>query len=169
MATPFLGQLMAVAFNFPPRGWAFCNGQILAINQNQALFALVGTYYGGNGTTNFALPNLQSRTPVGMGQGPGLSPYNIGQLGGEESHTITQSEMPQHIHFVSASSAAGSVAVPAGNLLGNSAMYINTPLDSSLAPGFIANSGGSQPHTNLEPYLVINWCIALQGIFPSRN
>jgi microcystin-dependent protein len=160
---------MAVSFNFPPKGWALCNGQLLAISQNQALFALLGTFYGGNGQTTFELPNLQSRIPVGFGQGQGLSNYNLGDIGGAENHTLIQSEMPQHTHLVTATSTTGSVPQPAGNLLGKSAMYIGGTANNSLAPGALANAGGSQPHTNTQPYLVINWLIALQGIFPTRN
>lgn len=145
------------------------NGQIMAIAQNQALFALLGTTFGGNGQTTFALPNLQSRTPVSSGQGPGLSNYTLGQTGGEEAHTVAQSEMPQHNHTLTATAVAGSTLQPAGNLLGSSPMYVSGPADSALIPGFIAGAGGSQPHTNVQPFLVINWVIALQGIFPSRN
>jgi len=167
VSTPFLGQLMAISFNYPPRGWAFPNGQLLAINQNQALFALLGTFYGGNGVNTFALPNLQGQVPIGMG-----SNFTIGQVGGEVSHTLTISELPQHLHTIQATSAAGTLPVPGGNVLANSPMYIASPPDpaaSALAPATLSFAGGSQPHLNMQPYLVINWVIALQGIFPSRN
>jgi microcystin-dependent protein len=171
MATnPFLGQLMAVAFNYPPKGWAFCNGQLLPINQNQALFSLLGTMYGGNGQTTFALPNLQGRVALGAGSGPGLQNYIQGQSAGQETHTLSISEMPQHQHTVTASAVAGSLPVAAANLLGNAPMYIASPPDPAAATdNLIAAAGGSQPHENRQPFLVMNWCIALTGIFPSRN
>jgi microcystin-dependent protein len=169
MSTPFLGQLMAVAFNYPPKGWAFTNGQVLSIAQNQALFSLLGTTYGGNGQTTFSLPNLQSRVTVSSGQGPGISNYTLGQTGGEENHTLAKNEMPQHVHTFSATSTAGSLGPPAGNVFSNSPMYLKGNGDSQPINGFIGSTGGSQPHSNQQPYLVINWCIALQGIFPSRN
>ena len=164
MSTPFLGQLMSVAFNFAPKGWAVCNGQLLPINQDQALFSLLGTTYGGNGTTNFALPNLQGRIPISVGNG-----HVLGERAGEEAHTLIQSEMPQHTHIMTGTSTAGSSPSPAGNVLANSPMYISGPSDSVLLPNALAVAGASQPHTNLQPFLVINWVIALQGIFPSRN
>src|SRR5579872_426070 len=163
--TPFLGQLLAVAFNFAPKGWALCNGQLLAISLDQALFSLLGTTYGGNGQTNFALPNLQGRVPISSGQAPGLSDYPLGQIGGQESHTIIQQELPTHTHFLTGTSAAGTLANAAGNMLASSPMYISGPGNSSLVANSLSNSGGSQAHTNIQPYLVINWVIALQGIF----
>jgi microcystin-dependent protein len=171
MATnPFIGQLIAVAFNFPPKGWAFCNGQLLAISQNQALFSLLGTTYGGNGQTTFALPNLQGRVALGAGQGSGLQNYNQGQSSGEETHTLTIAETPTHQHTVTASAVAGSLPVAAANLLGNAAMYIASPPDPAAGTdNLLGPVGGSQPHENRQPFLVLNWCIALVGIFPSRN
>jgi microcystin-dependent protein len=169
MSTPFIGQLMAVAFTFPPKSWLFTNGQILSIAQNQALFSLLGTTYGGNGQTTFAVPNLQSRVTVSFGQGPGLSNYALGQTGGQESHTLASSEIPAHTHVMSAASAAGSLGPPANNVFSNSPMYVTGNGDSQPIAGVVGSAGGNQPHPNTQPYLVINWCISLQGIFPSRN
>jgi microcystin-dependent protein len=165
MSTPFLGEIRIISWNYPPRGWAFCNGQLLPINQNQALFSLLGTTYGGNGQTNFALPNLQGRVPVHMGNG-----FSLGQQGGEITHTIIQSEMPAHTHVPVGSSNAADQGVPAGNYwaLESSNAYATQP-DSALHPASVTNIGGSQPHTNLSPFLVLNYCIALLGIFPSQT
>ena len=165
--SPFLGQLMPVSFGFAPKGWALCDGQQMSISQNQALFSLLGTTYGGNGQTTFALPNLQGRVPISSGQGSG-SNFTIGQTGGAETHTVSLSEMPAHSHSVTGTATAGSLPNAAGNMLANSAMYISTG-NATLAGAAFSNVGGSQPHTNIQPYLVINWVIALQGIFPSRN
>jgi microcystin-dependent protein len=163
MGTPFIGQLMPVSFGFAPKGWALCNGQFMAINQNQALFALLGTEYGGNGQTTFALPDLRGRTPIH--RGPGLA---IGQNAGEEFHTLVQSEMPAHDHSLLASASDADQLVP--NILGAATNLYHAPTHlTSLRAGTLTNFGGSQPHENRQPYLVINWCIALQGIFPSRN
>jgi microcystin-dependent protein len=166
MSTPFLGEVKIFSFSFPPKGWAFCNGQLLAINQNQALFALLGTQYGGNGQTNFALPNLQSRVPIHFGTG-----FNQGQAGGEEAHTLTGSEMPQHNHLLSVSNAAASTPIATSNALGlgSSNVYATPGTLTAMAATTVTAQGGSQPHPNLQPYLVLNFCIALQGIFPSRN
>ncbi len=165
MSEPFLAEVKLVSFNFPPRGWAFCNGQILAIAQNQALFSLLGTTYGGNGQTTFALPDLRGRTPVHTGSG-----FALGQRAGEINHTLITTEMPAHNHFVNASSANADSVTPVSNYLGVSTQQYtttgnpNTPLDVGPTP-----SGGNQPHSNMQPYLVVNFVIALQGIFPSRN
>ena len=167
MSTPFLGMIATYGFNFAPRGWAMCNGQILSIAQNTALFSLLGTTYGGNGQTTFALPDLRSRVPVHMGQGPGLSSYALGQTGGEETVTLTASQMPSHSHGAQASSTFTSKN-PTGRYPSGGGAYGDTA-DTSLNAAEIASSGGNQPHDNLQPYLTLNTCIALQGIFPSRN
>lgn len=165
MSTPFLSEIKIVSFNFPPKGWALCNGQLLPINQNQALFALLGTTYGGDGRVNFALPNLQGRIPIHSGNG-----HILGENGGEENHTLTISEIPSHIHPVSASSADPNQGLPTGNIWANGAgAYSGASPDSSMNPASISSAGGSQPHPNLQPYLVLNFIIALQGIFPSQN
>jgi microcystin-dependent protein len=158
-----------MSFNFPPKGWALCNGQFLPINQNQALFSLLGTMYGGNGQTTFALPDLRGRVPMHMG-----ASFTQGQAGGQTSHTVTISEMPQHLHFLQASATDGNTPVPNGpspNVLARTVNQIYGPASSltALAPGSVTNVGGSQAHTNMQPYLVISFCIALQGIFPSPN
>jgi len=163
MSSPYIAEIRIFSFNFPPKGWAFCNGQIMAINQNQALFSLVGTFYGGNGTTTFALPNLQGRVPMHQGTG-----FTIGQVGGEASHTLVTTEIPAHTHPVTASSAAPTVGTPAGNLWAAGNAAYNSGTNTSLAPGAIVAVGG-QPHENMSPYLTLSFCIALQGIFPSRN
>jgi microcystin-dependent protein len=186
MSEPFVGEIKMVGFNFAPRGYALCNGQILSIAQNTALFSLLGTMYGGNGQTTFALPNLQGRVPVHQGQGAGLSNYTIGQNGGEETHTLITTEMPLHNHTatatttVSASSTAANATSPANNFLANSGrtnIYSNTPPDVNMGSNpatattsvTVQSSGGSAPHNNLQPYLCVNFVIALEGIFPSRN
>jgi microcystin-dependent protein len=167
MGTPYLGEIRIFSFNFPPKGWAMCNGQAMAINQNQALFSILGTTYGGNGITTFNLPNLQGRMPVHFGGG-----FNLGQLGGEAVHTLLVSEMPPHTHQALASSTPANLGNPtaAGALwaAGNAA-YNPGPPNTSMQPACISNAGGSQPHDNMSPYLVLTICIALQGIFPSQN
>lgn len=167
MAQPFIGQIRTFAFGFAPRGWAQCNGQLLPINQNQALFSLLGTTYGGNGTTNFALPNLQGRTPLHFGTGPGLSPRTLGEVAGSEAVTLTSAHLPAHTHTVSANTATPTSGTPANNLWAQG--NYSASGGSAMAAGDISNTGGNQPHPNLSPYLVLNFCIALQGIFPSRN
>lgn len=181
MSTPFLGEIKILSFNFAPLGWAQCNGQLLAINQNQALFSLLGTQFGGNGTTTFALPNLQGRWVVGQGSGPGLSPRTIGQVGGQITSTLTASEMPAHSHAiigVQGSLVPNRDPSPAGRYWSNEPKavpgpqdppYLDTQPDTDFAPAALADTGGGQPHENLPPYLVLNYVIALQGIFPSRN
>jgi microcystin-dependent protein len=164
MSEPFLGEIRIVSFSFPPKGWALCNGQLMMINQNQALFALLGTTYGGNGTTNFSLPNLQGRLPIHFGNG-----FVQGQTGGEATHTLLIQEMPGHTHGIQASSASADQVSPAGNLWANG----NVPAYSGSAgatmnPASIGNVGGSQAHQNMSPYLVLNFVIALSGIFPTR-
>ena len=165
MSEPFLSEIKIMSFNFPPRGWALCNGQLLPINQNQALFALLGTTYGGNGQTTFALPDLRGRVPLHMGNG-----FILGGAAGQEFHTLTQSETPAHNHFANVVNANADVIVPTNNFLGASNnLYQPGPPNTTLAPNTITNVGGSQPHENRQPFTVLNFCIALQGIFPSRN
>lgn len=170
---PFVAEIRIVPFNFAPKGWAWCDGQILPISQNTALFSLLGTTYGGNGTSNFALPDLQGRAPMHPGQGPGLSLHDLGETGGSETVTLLESEIPSHSHGWGASNADGIEQSPVGQLLaggvGGIAMYgavgSLTPMsDSSLAP-----AGGDQPHNNLMPYLTFYFNIALQGVFPPRT
>ena len=156
-----------MSFGFAPKGWALCNGQLLPINQNQALFSLLGTTYGGDGRVNFALPNLQARTPIHRSAG-----HALGEKGGEQAHALTQAEMPQHTHSANAISTVASTNLPAGNLAATSAPNSNYgPAQnlSALNPTTVTIVGGSQAHLNVQPYLVLNFCIALQGIFPSQN
>jgi microcystin-dependent protein len=157
-----------MSFNYPPQGWAFCNGQFLPINQNQALFSLLGTTYGGNGQTTFALPNLQGRVPIHFG-----SSFTLGTAAGQSAHTVTISEMPQHLHFLQGTSApaAGNVIDPTNAFPGTtgSSVYTEPTGLQTLRPNSVTNVGGSQAHNNMMPYLVLNFCIALQGIFPSQN
>jgi len=170
MGTPFLSEVKIVSFNFAPKGWAQCNGQLLPINQNQALFSLLGTMYGGNGQTNFALPDFRGRTPIHVDPG-----FTQGQSGGEVAHTVTQSEMPAHNHFAYGTSDAASQPSPLSNLLATvdpttfgNAYQAGSNL-VALAPQSMTNTGGSQPHNNMAPYLALNFIIALIGVFPSRN
>jgi microcystin-dependent protein len=179
MSEPFLGQIMLVGFNFAPQGWAFCNGQLLSISQNTALFSLLGTTYGGNGTTNFALPDLRGRAAVGFGQGPGLSNYDLGQSTGSEMVTLTVGQMPAHNHLVAANAATATASSPGGadlaqsDLRGTGAVntYSTPPMSApvTLDPATVQPSGGSGPHPNIQPVLALNYIIALQGIFPSRG
>jgi microcystin-dependent protein len=167
MSQPFVAQLMLVSFNFPPKGWAMANGQLMPINQNQALFSLVGTTYGGNGIQNFALPNLQGRTPVGVGNG-----INYGEVAGVESVTLLSVNVPPHTHALNASGAtASSSRLAAGDMLagGGSNNFVAPGSLGSMSAATVSTVGGTQPHENRQPYLVMTWCIALQGIFPSRN
>ena len=169
MAEPFLAELRIFSFDFAPKGWAQCNGQLLPINQNQALFSLLGTQFGGNGQTTFALPNLQDKVPMHVG---GSFQPNPGQTGGEAAHTLTVSEMPTHMHFLQGTNTVADQAVPTGNVFGTtSANTYNkaTQSPTTLAPTTVGNVGGSQPHENRSPYIALNVCIALQGIFPSQN
>jgi microcystin-dependent protein len=170
---PILASILIFAGNFAPQGWAFCNGQLLAINQNQALFSLLGTTYGGDGITNFALPDLRGRAPVHFGQGVGLSNYVLGQPGGSENTTLLLNNVPIHNHPLHATSEAGTTSAPAGAYLGNTGAldreYNISGTVVSMNAGAIGTAGGSQPFNNLQPYLALNFIIALQGIFPSRN
>ncbi|PIG96203.1 phage tail protein [Deinococcus sp. UR1] len=166
MAEPFLAEIRPVSFNFAPRGWALCNGQLLPINQNQALFSLLGTTYGGNGQTTFALPNLQSRVPVHTG-----STNPLGAVRGTENHTLIVSELPRHTHALAASTSGGASVTPAASLLASpqGPLYAPGPPDVTLTAASVTVTGGNQSHNNLPPYLVINYIIALTGIYPSRN
>lgn len=152
-----------MSFNFPPKGWAFCSGQLLPIQQNQALFSLLGTTYGGNGVTTFALPNLQGRVPVHGG-----SVYPLGALLGEESHTLTGAEIPQHVHSMSGTSAAGTLASP-GVLGASTGLYGPPTSVTTIAPATVSTVGANQPHNNMPPYAALNWSIALVGVWPSRS
>jgi microcystin-dependent protein len=165
MSQPFLGQITIFSFSFAPKGWAQCNGQLLPINQNAALFSILGTTYGGNGTTTFALPDLRGRTPVYVGNG-----ITQGQISGEENHTLTMAETPAHTHQAAGGPPA-TLVTPSGNLPGSGTTtnFYAGASNTSMNPQAIANAGFSQPHPNMSPYLVLNICIALQGIFPSRN
>lgn len=178
---PFIGQISLFGFNFAPKDWAICDGQLLSIAQNSALFALIGTTYGGNGQTNFALPDLRGRVPMGQGQGPGLSPRNMGEVSGSENVTLQQSQMPMHSHMLSVSNQTASASDPTGHVLAASTgsdpvdgatVTVNTygtnPTGTA-SPQAISTAGGSQPHDNMQPYLTMNYCIALVGVFPSRN
>jgi microcystin-dependent protein len=177
---PFVAEIRLFAFNFAPVGWALCRGQILPISQYSALFSLLGTQYGGNGTSNFALPNLQGAVPRGQGQGPGLAPVDIGETGGEESVTLLDTEIPSHNHPMAAIAGLATARLPAAGLApaeghgqGRSAFNIeaftsNVPT-TTLAPGSVSPSGGSGPHNKMQHSLVINWCIALQGVYPPRS
>lgn len=172
MSEPFLAEVRIMAFNFPPRGWAFCDGQILPINQNQSLYSLLGTTYGGDGRTSFALPDLRGRTPIHVGRSNGGQFHTEGQKSGEETHALAVNEMPQHTHNVEASSTDGNSINTTGTVL---AREVGGPYSASasnlanLRSGTIANVGGGQSHENMQPYIAVNFCIALQGLFPSRN
>lgn len=174
---PYIGEIRMFAGNFAPRGWAFCNGQLLAISQNTALFSLLGTTYGGNGQTTFGLPNLQGRYAMHWGQGNGLSPRTIGETAGNETVTLTTSQIPMHNHLMNASSVQGNAKTPANNF---NAVYIDpnsgsgveiygTTSSGTMNPGAISNTGGSNPHDNMPPFQCVTFIIALEGIFPSRN
>jgi microcystin-dependent protein len=165
MSEPFLSELRLMSFTFPPKGWAFCNGQLMPINQNQALFSLLGTTYGGDGRTSFGIPNVQGRVPIHMGQG-----FALGQIGGEPSHTLSISEMPQHQHVFQGTTNNADSPLATNNLIGTSAnLYTGASNLTTLVPSTVGNVGNSQPHENMQPYLTISFCIALQGIFPSQN
>ena len=173
MSDPFLGQIMIFGGNFPPKNWAFCDGSLLPIQQYSALFSLLGTMYGGDGRVTFALPDLRGRVPIGMGPGPGLSPYQQGQKGGQETHTLQTSEMPSHTHpvAVAASNEANTPQNrPGGNVLGAANIY-DSPASADAALGGVnaGAAGGNTPHENRQPFLAVNYIIALAGVFPPRN
>jgi microcystin-dependent protein len=167
VAEPFLSEIRLMSFSFAPRSWATCDGQLLPINQNQALFSLLGTTYGGDGRTTFALPDLRGRTPIHVSSG-----HPLGQRGGEQAHTLTLAEVPAHMHVLSGTSSNGAALIPAGNLLATTPNQLYHAADNSqtaMASESVARLGGSQPHDNMQPYLILSFCIALQGIYPSRN
>ena len=167
MAEPFVSEIRIMSFNHAPKGWAMCNGQLLPINQNQPLFSLLGTTFGGNGQTNFALPDLRGRTPIHVGNG-----HTLGEKAGAETHTISQSELPEHVHMVNASDTTANTNIPDGHVLANSNpnnIYGPPANLQALKPETVTNTGGSQAHTNMMPFLTLTFCIALQGLFPSPN
>lgn len=166
MSEPFLGEVRIMGFQFAPRGWAQCDGQILQINQNQALFSLLGTTYGGDGRVTFGLPELRGRTPVHFS-----NDVRLGERAGEEVHTLTIAEMPTHAHTARATAAAASTGDPTGAFWANAGRtnFTTEAPNNSMNPASVLNTGGSQPHNNMPPFLTLNFCIALQGIFPSRN
>jgi microcystin-dependent protein len=180
MAEPFVAQITMFGFNFPPKGWAFCQGQLLPISQNTALFSLIGTFYGGDGKSTFALPNIEGRACVSQGQGPGLSAYVMGEEEGAETHTLIGGEMPQHNHGLMATTNNGTVLASSGNQLSKAfgggkqgsftGNYLSTNApNAAMSQLAITTSGGSQPHNNMQPYLTLNFCIALQGVYPPRS
>jgi microcystin-dependent protein len=168
MTEPFLAEIRLMSFSFPPKGWALCDGQLLPINQNQALFSLLGTTFGGDGRVNFALPDLRGRVPIHTGNG-----HTLGERGGEQGHTLSIGEIPTHTHELKASSADANTPIPGNDLLARTHNEIYAPLsptnNAAMAPGAVSNVGGSQAHLNMQPFLTLNFCIALQGIFPSPN
>ena len=168
---PFVAEIRIFPFNFPPRNWAWCDGQLLPLSQNTALFSLLGTTYGGNGSTNFALPNLQGRAPMHPGQGPGLSLHDLGETGGSEAVTLLESEIPAHNHSSTVSQADALVRTPQNHLPATGIglrMYAAPGTMTSLHPSVLAPAGSDQPHNNLQPYLTFYFCIALQGVYPPR-
>jgi microcystin-dependent protein len=178
MASPFVAEIRIFGFNFAPKGWATCNGQILPLSQNTALFSLLGTTYGGDGKSNFALPNLQGSAPLQQGQGSGLSLRDLGETGGEQTVTLLQSEMPAHSHTAASANAqgAGTLLTPGGNVWANASsrratVNIYAPPGNSVQMNFgaLTPAGGSLPHNNMPPYLTLLFCIALQGVFPPRS
>ena len=174
---PFVAEIRIFPFNFAPKGWAMCNGQILPLSQNTALFSLLGTTYGGDGKSNFALPNLQASAPMHPGQGPGLSLHDLGEVGGSSTVTLLVSEIPNHAHFVGRALAdAGDSITPVGSVWaqtaagrGAAALYHEAPATGAMNPNSLSPAGSSFPHNNMQPYLTLNFCIALQGVFPPRT
>ena len=172
MADPFVAEIRIFPFNFAPKGWAWCDGQLLPLSQNTALFSLLGTTYGGNGKSNFALPDLQGRAPMHPGQGPGLSLHDLGETGGSETVTLLESEIPSHTHALRASVEIGEDSAPGGEALAKSTggnLYFPTATNLvQMSPNALAPAGGDAPHNNMMPYLTFYFCIALQGVFPPR-
>jgi microcystin-dependent protein len=171
MADPFVAEIRIFGFNFAPRGWAFCDGQLLPLSQNTALFSLLGTTYGGNGKTNFALPNLQGRAPMHHGQGPGLSLRDLGESAGSPDVTLTASQVPSHTHALQGTGTAATTDDPAGAwpaTVARGSLYGPAQNLVTLAPQAVASSGGDLPHNNMQPHLTLNFCIAVQGVFPQR-
>ena len=174
---PFVAEIRIFPFNFPPKGWAFCNGQLMPLSQNTALFAILGTFYGGDGKSTFALPNLQGNVPMHPGQGPGLSLHDLGETGGSQFVTLLESEMPAHAHMVGRAKAdAGDSITPAASVWaqsgagrGAAALYKEGPPTGKVNENSLGVTGGSLPHNNMQPYLTLNFCIALQGVFPPRG
>jgi len=165
MAEPFLSEIRIMSFDFAPKGWALCNGQLLPINQNQALFSLLGTTFGGDGRVNFALPDSRGRTPIHVGSG-----HTLGERGGEQAHTLSIAELPTHTHILNAKNANAATNDPTGASFANAAaLYHGASSLTSLTPATVTTVGGSQAHLNMQPFLTLNFCIALQGIFPSPN
>ncbi len=172
MSEPFIAEIRIFAGNFAPRSWAFCNGQLLPVSQNTALFSLIGTTYGGDGRTTTALPNLEGRAPMHPGRGPGLTSRRLGQRGGVETVTLSEAQMPNHTHTLMGSGEDGNSQNPGGNHFGAGTNMYHTPNGVSLVPAAtqtLPSSGGSQAHNNLQPFLVMNFIIALQGLYPSRS
>ena len=176
MADPFVAEIRIFPFNFAPKGWAFCDGQILPLSQNTALFSLLGTTYGGDGKSNFALPNMQGNVPMHPGQGPGLSLHDLGETGGSETVSLLESEMPSHSHGLLAAPNPALVATPSPNVSMARSKTVNAYLPTNFSQGTVSMSGntlapagGDQPHNNMQPYLTLNFCIALQGVFPPRG
>jgi microcystin-dependent protein len=172
MADPFVAEIRIFPFNFAPKGWAWCDGQLMPLSQNTALFSLLGTTYGGNGKSNFALPDLQGRAPMHPGQGPGLSLHDLGETGGSETTSLLESELPAHSHVLAASEGDGGERAPVGQLFATGigiSMYQTPGALTQLSPNAITPTGGDQPHNNLQPYLTFYFCIALQGVFPPRT
>jgi microcystin-dependent protein len=172
MADPFVAEIRIFPFNFAPKGWAWCDGQLLPLSQNTALFSLLGTTYGGNGKSNFALPDLQGRTPMHPGQGPGLSLHDLGETGGSDTVTLLESEIPSHAHAIRVATDPANVQIPGPTLVlsratANAYSTTTTGLQA-MAGAMLAPAGGDQPHNNLQPYLTFYFCIALQGVFPPR-
>lgn len=176
MADPFVAEIRIFPFNFAPRGWAWCDGQLLPLSQNTALFSLLGTTYGGNGKSNFALPDLQGRVPMHPGQGPGLSLHDLGETGGSETVSLLESEIPSHSHALGAINTPANVKIPSPSVsfarTTGGSIYLGTtpiPNQAPMAPEMLAPAGGDQPHNNMQPYLTFYFCIALQGVFPPRG